>query len=146
MRLSTGSLPKGSHPCRPYTKQLQPTRKLAADLWVRTKIEKMIDIVPTMSYITIVKIFKWNTEKNEVLARERGITFEEIVKRIESGAKTLEMDHPNKKKYPNQKILIIDVDGYAYLVPCIIDKNDYFLKTIIPSRKATKKYLGGKNG
>ena len=50
------------------------------------------------------------------------------------------------KKYPNQKILIIDVDGYAYLVPCVIDKNEYFLKTIIPSRKATKKYLGGQNG
>jgi len=99
-----------------------------------------------MSYIIIVKIFKWNTEKNEILARERGITFEEIVQRIESGAQVIETDHPNKKKYPNQKILIIDVDGYAYLVPYVIDKNEYFLKTIIPSRKATKKYLGGENG
>jgi uncharacterized DUF497 family protein len=91
-------------------------------------------------------IFRWNTEKNEILAQERGITFEEIVQRIESGAKVIEKDHPNKKKYPNQKILIVDVDGYAYLVPCVIEKNDYFLKTIIPSRKATKKYLGGENG
>ncbi len=93
-----------------------------------------------------MQIFKWNAEKNEVFARERGITFEEIVKKIELGAKIIETDHPNKKKYPNQKILIIDVDGYAYLVPCVIDKNEYFLKTIIPSRKATKKYLGGQNG
>jgi len=61
-------------------------------------------------------------------------------------AKIIETNHPNKKKYPNQKILIIDVDEYAYLVPCVIDKDEYFLKTIIPSRKATKKYLGGKNG
>jgi len=99
-----------------------------------------------MSYNIIMKIFKWNAEKNEFLAQERGITFEEIVKKIESGANTIETDHPNKKKYPNQKILIIDVDGYAYLVPCVIDKDEYFLKTIIPSRKATKKYLGGKNG
>ena len=99
-----------------------------------------------MTYYMIIKIFKWNAEKNDVLVRERGITFEEIVKRIESGAKTIETDHPNKKKYPNQKILIIDVDGYAYLVPCVIDKNEYFLKTIIPGRKATKKYLGGENG
>ena len=91
-----------------------------------------------------MKIFKWNAEKNEILARERGITFEEIVKKIESGTNTIETDHPNKKKYPNQKILIIDVDGYAYLVPCVIDNDEYFLKTIIPSRKATKKYLGGK--
>ena len=103
----------------------------------------MVDVVPTMSYIITMKIFKWNAEKNETLARERGITFEEIVQKIESGAKVIETDHPNKKKYPNQKILIVDVDGYAYLVPCVIDKNGCFLKTIIPSRKATKKYLGG---
>ena len=99
-----------------------------------------------MSYHALMAIFRWNTEKNEILARERGITFEEIVRRTESGAKIIETDRPNKKKYSNQKILIVDVDGYAYLVPCVIEKNDYFLKTIIPSRKATKKYLGGENG
>ena len=93
-----------------------------------------------------MEIFKWNAEKNEILARERGITFEEIVQRISSGAKVIETDHPNKDKYLNQKILIIDIDGYAYLVPCVREKNEYFLKTIIPSRKATKKYLGGENG
>ncbi len=93
-----------------------------------------------------MKKFRWNVEKNEILARERGITFEEIVQRIESGAKVIETDHPNKEKYPNQNILIIDVEGYAYIVPCVIDKNEYFLKTIIPSRKATKKYHGGENG
>ena len=81
-----------------------------------------------------------------MLARERGITFEEIVQRIESGSKVIETCHPNEKKYPNQKILIVDVEGYAYLVPYVIDKNEYFLKTIIPSRKATKKYLGGEHG
>ena len=91
-----------------------------------------------------MKKFEWNAEKNEVLARERGITFEEIVQRIEAGAKVIETDHPNPKKYPNQKILIIDVDGYAYLVPCVIDGDEYFLKTIIPSRKATRQHLGGK--
>ena len=93
-----------------------------------------------------MKVFKWNAEKNEILARERGITFEEIVQKIASGAKVIQTDYPNKKKYPNQKILIVDVDGYAFLVPCVIDKNEYFLKTIIPSRKATKKYLGEENG
>lgn len=99
-----------------------------------------------MPYDTIMKMFKWNAEKNEIHAKERGITFEEIVQRIGSGAEVTEMDHPNKNKYPNQKIMIIGVDGYAYLVPFVIDKNEYFLKTIILSRKATKKYLGGKNG
>ena len=84
-------------------------------------------------------------EKNEILFRERGITFEEIVQKIESGAKVIETDHPNKKKYPNQKILIVDIDGYAFLIPCVINNEEYFLKTIIPSRKATRKYLGGHN-
>ena len=72
--------------------------------------------------------------------------------RIKSGAKVIETDHPNKDKYPNQKIMIIDIDNYAYLVPFAIEESEYFLKTIIPSRKATKKYLvrrtpcgGGKN-
>ena len=92
-----------------------------------------------------MKIFKWNTEKNELLEKERGITFEEIVRIIDSGAKVIEVEHPNKKKYPNQNILIVDVDGYAYMVPFVRDDNEYFLKTIIPSRKATKKYLGGQN-
>ena len=90
-------------------------------------------------------VFRWNAEKNAILARERGITFEEIVERIGSGATVIETDHPNKKKYPNQKIMIVDVNGYAYLVPYVRDEDECFLKTIIPSRKATKKHLGGQN-
>ncbi len=89
--------------------------------------------------------FSWNAEKNAALAKERGITFEEIVQRIEAGAKVIETDHPNPKKYPNQKILIVDIEGYAYLVPYVMDQDEYFLKTIIPSRKATRQYLGGEN-
>jgi len=92
-----------------------------------------------------MNVFKWNTEKNEILAKERGITFEEIVERIESGARVIETKHPNQKKYPNQRILVVDLDGYAYMVPFVQDKQEYFLKTIIPSRKATRKYLGEKN-
>jgi uncharacterized DUF497 family protein len=89
--------------------------------------------------------FKWNAEKNEKLAKERGVTFEEIVARIECGGKVVETEHPNKKQYPNQRILVVELGGYAYMVPCVIDDGEYFLKTIIPSRKATKKYLGGQN-
>jgi len=92
-----------------------------------------------------MKAFKWNAEKNVILEKERGITFEEIVDLIESGAYTLEVDHPNKKKYPNQRILIVDVAGYAYMLPFVKEGEAYFLKTIIPSRKATKRYLGGQN-
>jgi uncharacterized DUF497 family protein len=90
--------------------------------------------------------FKWNAEKNILLLKRRGITFEEVVQRIEDGAKYIEMEHPNKEKYPNQKVLVVEIDTYAYLVPCIINGNEYFLKTIIPSRKATKKYIGGSHG
>jgi uncharacterized DUF497 family protein len=90
-----------------------------------------------------MRIFKWNTEKNEVLAKERGVTFEEIVERIGSGATVVETDHPNKKKYPHQRILIVDLGGYAYVVPYVQDGDTCFLKTIIPSRKATRRYLGG---
>lgn len=89
-----------------------------------------------------MKTFRWNAEKNELLAKQRGITFEEIVQCIESGARVIETNHPNPEKYPNQKILIINVDGYAYLVPFVQEEEYTFLKTIIPSRKATKKYLG----
>ena len=92
-----------------------------------------------------MRIFKWNSEKNEILARSRGITFDKIVQKIRSGTRVIETDHHNKGKYPNQKIMIVDIDGYAYLVPYIVDGNEYFLKTIIPSRKATKEYLGDKN-
>jgi len=105
----------------------------------------MVDNVSTMPYIYIMKTFRWNTDKNELLLQKRGITFEEIVQKIESGAKYFENDHPNKLKYPNQKIIIIEIDEYVFLVPCVITGNEYFLKTIIPSRKATKQYLGGKN-
>jgi uncharacterized DUF497 family protein len=93
-----------------------------------------------------VKTFKWNVDKNEILFHKRGITFEEIVQKIESGAKHIETDHPNINNYPNQKIIVVEIEGYAYLVPCVINGNEYFLKTIIPSRKATKKYSGGQNG
>ncbi len=104
---------------------------------------KQIDNVLTLSYFNLMKVFKWDAEKNEKLSKERGITFEEIVQNIEAGGEIIETDHTNKRKYPNQKILIINIEGYAYIVPCIINKDEYFLKTIIPSRKATKKYLGG---
>jgi uncharacterized DUF497 family protein len=92
-----------------------------------------------------MNIFKWNTEKNEWLLHKRGITFEEVVQRIEAGDKYFETDHPNKDRYPNLNILIVKINGYAYLVPCVITGNEYFLKTIIPSRKATKQYFGGQN-
>lgn len=85
--------------------------------------------------------FDFNSEKNEVLLKTRGICFEHIISLINEGYIVDIIDHPNQSKYSNQKIYIIDVDGYCYLVPYVKQENEIFLKTIIPSRKATKKYL-----
>lgn len=56
-----------------------------------------------------------------------------------------DIEHPNKAKYPNQRVFVVEVDEYAYLVPYVESDNEIFLKTVIPSRKATKQYLGGKS-
>jgi uncharacterized DUF497 family protein len=86
--------------------------------------------------------FDWDDEKNEFLRNNRGITFEDVVFHIQNGDVLDIIQHPNKNKYPNQKIIVLNVEGYAYLVPYINEKGMKFLKTIIPSRKATKEYLG----
>ena len=90
-----------------------------------------------------MEFFAWNLEKNEWLKQNRGISFEDIVLRINMDCILAVVDHPNQKKYPDQKIMIVNVNGYAYMVPFILQEKGAFLKTIIPSRKHTKKYLGG---
>ena len=89
-----------------------------------------------------MKPFRWNHEKNETLKKERSISFEEIVLAIESGGLLDELKHPNKDKYPNQLVFVVGLDGYAYLVPYVEEIQYFFLKTVIPSRKAPKNYLG----
>ncbi len=90
-----------------------------------------------------MKYFSWNDEKNAALIQERGISFEEIVFHIEAGDVLDLLEHPNRTRYPDQRLFVVDVEGYAYLVPFVEDENEVFLKTIIPSRKATRDYLGG---
>ncbi|MGG6242125.1 BrnT family toxin [Nodosilinea sp. AN01ver1] len=92
-----------------------------------------------------MKAFAWNSEKNERLRQERGITFEDIVLNIQLGNEVDIFDHPNQERYPGQKISVVLVEGYAYLVPFVESEEEVFLKTIIPSRKATKQYLGDRN-
>ena len=87
-----------------------------------------------------MKPFRWNPEKNEALKAERGISFESVVVAIESGGLLDILAHPNQAKYPRQRILVVTADGYVYLVPFLEEKDCFFLKTIIPSRKATKNY------
>ena len=88
-----------------------------------------------------MKPFRWSPEKNEVLKAERGISFESVVVAIESGGVLDILAHPNQAKYPQQRILVVAADSYVYLVPFLDDNDCYFLKTIIPSRKATRDYL-----
>ncbi len=91
-----------------------------------------------------MKRFNWNSEKNQQLIRERGVSFEDVVFYILQGDILDNMKHPNLQKYPEQKIFVLSIDEYVYLVPYVESSEEIFLKTIIPSRKATKKYLGGR--
>ncbi|MCW7509767.1 BrnT family toxin [Leptospira levettii] len=88
-----------------------------------------------------MKNYRWDIEKDEILRKERGISFELILFQIENGFILDIIKHPNKDKYPNQSIFIIEIEKYVYLVPFIENKDEIFLKTIIPSRKATRNYL-----
>jgi len=90
--------------------------------------------------------YKWDKEKNERLKVERGMSFEQITMHIERGDVLDIVAHPNQEKYPNQQLLVVKINDYVYLVPFVENENGKFLKTIIPSRKATRDYLGGKNG
>lgn len=86
--------------------------------------------------------FNYSPEKNAYLKKIRGIGFEEIELAIEQGNVITVIDHPNQNKYPNQQIYIIGLNDYIYLVPFVeTSPNEIFFKTIIPSRKAVKKYL-----
>lgn len=85
-----------------------------------------------------MKLFRWNHEKNEVLKIERSISFEEIVLAIEANGLLDVLHHPNPEKYPNQFVFVVTLDAYVYLVPYVEEPDYYFLKTVIPSRKATR--------
>jgi uncharacterized DUF497 family protein len=98
-----------------------------------------------LCYALAMKAFVWNAEKNERLRQERGITFEDVILNIQLGNEVDIFDHPNQERYPGQKILVVLVESYAYLVPFVENEEEIFLKTIIPSRKATKQYLSDRD-
>ena len=86
--------------------------------------------------------FDWNDEKSLSLKADRGVSFEDVVFHLASAGLLDVLDHPNPKAYQGQRILIVGIDGYAFVVPFVSDGDTLFLKTIIPSRKMTKRYLG----
>jgi len=89
-----------------------------------------------------MKPINWNADKNQTLIEERGISFEDIVFCLQSGGLLDDISHPNKEKFPHQRVFVVLVDDYVYAVPYVENDKEIFLKTVIPSRKATKKYLG----
>jgi hypothetical protein len=92
-----------------------------------------------------MNIFRWDNEKNELVKSTRGVCFEQVVLLMERGEVLDTIEHPNQERYPGQKIAVVMIDTYVYLVPYVEHNEEIFLKTIIPSRKVTNKYMRGKN-
>lgn len=88
-----------------------------------------------------MKPFRWSPEKNEALRADRGVSFEGMVIAVESAGLLDILAHPNQAKYPRQRVLVVACDNYVYLVPFVEEEDYFFLKTVIPSRKATRDYL-----
>jgi uncharacterized DUF497 family protein len=89
-----------------------------------------------------MKPINWNFTKNQQLIVERGISFEDVVFCIQQGRLLDDVEHPNSDKYPGQRIFVVNIDDYVHLVPYVENRKEIFLKTVIPSRRATKQYLG----
>ena len=88
-----------------------------------------------------MNIFRWDNEKNELLKKDRGVCFEQVVLLMERGEVLDTIEHPNQERYPGQKMAVVIIDTYVYLVTYVEQNEEIFLKTIIPSRKATNKYM-----
>jgi hypothetical protein len=85
--------------------------------------------------------FEFNLEKSRHLKETRGVSFEEVIALMDEEHVLDIIEHPNKDRYENQKIFVMLIVNYIYLVPFVRDGKKFFLKTIIPSRKATAEYL-----
>ncbi len=90
-----------------------------------------------------MKRYDWNGKKNEWLRKVRHIAFEDVLYHLSHGGLLDTIDHPNQERYPDQRIFVVNIDEYICLVPFVESDEVIFLKTIIPSRKMTKQYLGG---
>ena len=86
-------------------------------------------------------LYRWDTSKNDKLIRERGVSFEEVLLAIDQGRLLDLIENPNREKYRNQKAFVVEIGQYVYFVPFVDQGEQIFLKTVIPSRRLTKKYL-----
>lgn len=92
-----------------------------------------------------MKPIRWDLAKNEQLKAKRDISFEAVLAAMDRGDLLDDYIHPNQIRHPNQRLLIVQIQKYAHIVPYVETKQDIFLKTIIPSQKATKHYIRGGN-
>lgn len=90
----------------------------------------------------VLKTYAWNEEKNQQLKTGRNISFEEVIIHIAIGDLLDVIEHPHPEKYTGQRIFVVKMHDYVWLVPFVESENKVFLKTVIPSRKATKRYMG----
>jgi len=88
-----------------------------------------------------MKPFDWDEGKNKWLKLEREVSFEQVVFSIENGKLLDIIKHPNPGRYKGQLVYVVEMEGYAYMVPSVENDDVIFLKTIFPSRKYTKIYL-----
>ncbi len=88
-----------------------------------------------------MRSFNWEPEKNEMLKKKRGISFEHVVFAIENDQLLDVLEHPNPEKYKGQKLYVVEIENYAYIVPYIDHGDERTLKMIFPSRKYTRLYL-----
>ncbi len=103
-------------------------------------LHKRDDKRHTVVYRLSVKTFRWNQEKSVEIKRDRGVSFEDVVLAMNSGGLLDVVKHPNRRRYPRQAVFVVVVAGYVHLVPFVEEPDYIFLKTIIPSRKATREY------
>lgn len=89
-----------------------------------------------------MKSINWKPDKNQQLIEERGVSFEDVVFYLLQDEILDDIEHPSSDKYPNQRIFVLSIDDYIHLVPYVESSTEIFLKTVIPSRKAIKAYLG----
>ncbi len=91
-----------------------------------------------------MKCFNWNADKNQQLIKQRSLSFEEIIFHIQNGNLMDDIAHPNQQNYAHQRLFVVNVQGYIWLVPYVESETEIFLKTLIPRRKFTRDYLGAK--
>jgi hypothetical protein len=86
---------------------------------------------------------EWSPEKNAELKKRHGFGFERVLVALSEGALLDERAHSNTDKYRHQRQLVVAIEGYAWIIPFVTDGETIFFKTMFPSRKATRDYLGG---